>query len=296
MNITVVVPTRGPTTYLGEALRSIREDTSAATEVIVVEDGTTEVDESMLDGARLLRVPYVGRSLARNAGVEAATTELVAFVDADDVSLPGRFGAQAEALASSPGAGMTFGRSEVVDGTLGEIPQLTKHERERFDALLERGTGYDSLIVDCPIYTSGTMVHRDAFLAAGGYDRLLDAFEDLDLYLRLARDTFLVPTGSDAVALHRIHGANTPSPDLYAGRYHVARKHLPHAKRESARLLREWQLDSLWSLGDFRRARHAALELARTEPRLLAHGRFAKRLASASLPLPLLRSLRERRS
>jgi hypothetical protein len=114
--------------------------------------------------------------------------------------------------------------------------------------------------------------------------------------LRLARETYLVPSGSDPVALHRIHGANTPSPDLYAGRYHVARKHLPQARRQSARLLREWQLDALWSLGDFGRARRAALQLARSEPRLLTHPRFAKRLASASLPLPVLRTLRERRS
>jgi GT2 family glycosyltransferase len=264
--------------------------------VIVVEDGTTAVDESALDGARLLRLPYVGRSVARNAGVQAAETGLVAFVDADDVTLPGRLGAQVEALESSPGAGLAFGRSDVVDDELREIPGLTTHERARYARLLERGTDYDSLVVDCPIYTSATMVRRDAFLEVGGYDRLLDAFEDLDLYLRLARSAYLVPAGSDALALHRIHGANTPSPDLYAGRYHVAEKHLRDAGPRSAALMREWQLDALWSLGDFGRARTTALGLARRDPRLLAHRRFAKRLASSALPLSTLRALRERRS
>jgi glycosyltransferase involved in cell wall biosynthesis len=294
--ITVVVPTRGDPAYLGEALASIRADTSAPTEIVVVEDGTSEVTEGLLEGARLVRVPYVGRSLARNAGVEAARGELVAFLDADDVTVPGRFAAQAEALESSPGAGLCFGRADVVDGSLRELPGLTQAERERYDRLLERGTHFDSLVVDCPIYTSATMVRRAAFLDAGGYDRLLDAFEDLDLYLRLARDTYLVPSGREAVALHRIHGGNTPSPDLYAGRFHVARKHLPDASRDSARLLREWQLDSLWSLGDFGRARSTALGLARRDPRLLSHRRFAKRLASSALPLSMLRALRERRS
>jgi len=295
MDVTVVVPTRGAPTFLAEALDSIRRDDSADTEIVVVEDGTDEVGDALLDGARLVRVPYVGRSVARNVGVEAAATEFVAFLDADDVSLAGRLGAQVEALESSPDAALCFGRADVVDGSLAEIPELTEHERRRFDSLLERGTAYDSLVEDCPIYTSATMVRRSAFLEAGGYDRLLDAYEDLDLYLRLAQSRFLVPVGPEPVALHRIHGANTPSPDMYAGSFHVARKHAPGARRDSARRLAERRVDTYWSLGDFRRARREALQLVRDDPRILGHRRFAKRLASSALPLPLLEALRARR-
>jgi GT2 family glycosyltransferase len=275
--------------------QSIRADRSVKTETLVVEDGTELVDDDLLGGARLIRLPYVGRSLARNAGVEAATTDLVAFLDADDVTLPGRFAAQVEALESSPSAALTFGRAEVVDGELREIPGLTQRERERYGRLVERGTHFDSLVVDAPIYTSAVMVRRDAFFEVGGYDRLLDAYEDFDLYLRLARSAYLVPTGSDAVALHRIHGANTPSTDLYAGAYRLAAKHLPDAGGESARLFRERRLDCLWSLGDFRRARAEAVQLIRSDPALLAHPRFRKRLLSSTLPLPVLRALRSRR-
>jgi len=264
--------------------------------VIVVEDGTEIVAETRLGRARLLRLPYVGRSVARNAGVAAAETELVAFLDADDVSLPGRFAAQAEALASAPGAALCFGRAEVVDGALRQIPGLTANERSRYDALLARGTTYDSLIVDCPIYTSATMVRRNLFLAAGGYDRLLDAYEDLDLYLRLARDAYLVPSGGGPVALHRIHGANTPSTDYSAGSYHVARKHLAGATRASMRLLRERQVNALWNLGDFRRVRREARRALRDDPKLVLNPRFAKRLLTSSLPVPLLDSVRERRT
>lgn len=290
------MPTRGAPTFLDQALASVRADESAGVAIIVVEDGTAEVDDGLLGDARLVRLPYVGRSVARNVGVEAAETELVAFVDADDVSLPGRLGAQAAALAASPEAALCFGRAEVVDGELREIPGLTAHERERYEALLERGTDYDSLVFDCPIYTSATMVRRTAFLDAGGYDAFLDAYEDLDLYLRLAQSAFLVTSGSEPVALHRIHGANTPSPDMYAGSFHVARKHAPTARRRSARLLAERQLDTYWSLGDFRRARREALRLLRADPLIIGHRRFAKRLASSALPLGLLETLRERRS
>lgn len=294
--ITVVVPTRGAPAFLTEALASVRADSSAPAHVIVVEDGTREVPDDLVGDGTLIRLPYVGRSAARNAAVKAAETELVAFLDADDVTLPGRFAAQAEALESSPGAALCFGRAEVVDGDLKEIPRLTEDERRRFDDLLGRGCDYDNLVVDCPIYTSATMVRRDAFLDVGGYDVFLDAYEDLDLYLRLARSSFLVPAGRQAVALHRIHGANTPSPELSAGSFHVARKHLANASPASARLLGERRVDAYWTLGDFRRARREALALARRHPRLLGHRRFAKRLVSSALPISLLSDLRERRS
>jgi glycosyltransferase involved in cell wall biosynthesis len=293
--ITVVVPTRGEPRYLAEALASIRADSSAEAEIVVVEDGTDHVDAALAGDARVIRLPYVGRSVARNAGVNAARTELVAFLDADDVSLPGRLAAQQEALESSPDAALAFGRADIVDGELHAIDGLTDEEQRRYGRLLARGTTYESLVVDCPIYTSATMVRRDAFLAAGGYDRLLDAYEDFDLYLRLARSAYLVPSGDGALALHRIHGANTPSPDYSAGSYHVARKHLAEAGPACAGLLRERQVYALWNLGDFPRARAAARRAAAGHPSLLAHPQFAKRLVTTSLPLPLLRALRARR-
>src|SRR5205807_660583 len=66
------------------------------------------------------------------------------------------------------------------------------------------------LSAQTPIYTSATLVGRDAFLAVGGYDEALDAYEDLDLYLRLAQAGPLVPCPGGPVAVYRLHGENTP--------------------------------------------------------------------------------------
>src|SRR5205823_1079026 len=74
----------------------------------------------------------------------------------------------------------------------------------------------DVLAVQAPIYTSATMVRRDAFLAVGGFDSAFDAYEDLDLYLRLARIGDLLPVDGEPVTTYRLHGANTPSPRLSA--------------------------------------------------------------------------------
>jgi glycosyltransferase involved in cell wall biosynthesis len=285
--ISVVIPVRVPAPYLGEALASVDAD-----EVLVVDDGSG-LPAGAAPGASLLRLPRVGRSVARNAGVEAAAHDVVAFLDADDLALPGRFERQRAAL---DGAALCFGRVEAMGPASELLPTDTERERRRFDRLLARGAGYEGLLEDCPIYTSATMVRRESFLAVGGYDPRLDAYEDLDLYLRLARRDRLVPCLGGPVSRHRRHPGNTSSDDLYAGALRLTEKHLPGAAGRSRRLLLERQVDCLWGLGDFRGARARAVRALAVEPRLLANRRLVKRLAASVLPAPALVALRTRRA
>jgi glycosyltransferase involved in cell wall biosynthesis len=292
--VSVVVPVRAPAPYLAEALASVTADPGAA-EVIVVEDGPGAVGDEP-PGTRVVRTPPVGRSRARNLGVEEARTPLVAFLDADDLSLAGRLERQQAALEAAPEAALCFGAVRAVGADSSELFGASASEARRFAALLARGPRYESLLVDCPIYTSATMVRRDAFLAAGGYDPGLDAYEDLDLYLRVARTGRLLPLEGPPVAAHRRHVGNTPSDALYRGSLLVVEKHLPDASGRARRLLLERKLDALWGLGRFAEARTAALAAVRSEPALLGRRRFAYRLAGTLLPLGALASIRRRRT
>lgn len=255
--------------------------------MIVVEDGTEGVEQR--EGVRLLRLPHVRRSRARNAGVEAATTHYVAFLDEDDVSLPGRFERQQGALEAAPGAAMSYGRVSVVDEELEPIAAWNDILLGRFDALAARGSSFDAIAeLGGPLYLSATMVRRDAFLAAGGFDPAFDAHEDLDLYLRLARGGGLVPTPGEPVTLYRVHGANTASDDLYRGTLGVTAKHLADTTGRARRALLERRVDALWALGDFSAARREAFAAALSEPRLLQHPRFMKRLLGLAAPTRVL--------
>ena len=289
-DVSVVVPVRAPAPYLAEALASVIGD-PLVEEVILVEDGPGAIAEEPA-GVRVVRTVPVGRSRARNLGVEEARTPLVAFLDADDVSPPGRFERQQAALADGA---LCFGRVRAIDAESRELAAATEDERRRFEALLARGPSYESLLVDCPIYTSATMVRRDAFLAAGGYDAGLDAYEDLDLYLRLARTARLLPVDGPPVAAHRRHPGNTASESLYRGSLLVVEKHLPDARGAARRLLLGRRFDSLWGLGEFAAARSSALLAVRSEPRLLGRRRFAYRLAGSLLPVSLLERVRRSR-
>src|SRR2546430_15371547 len=88
------------------------------------------------------------------------------------------------------------------------------------------------------------MVRRDGFLAVGGFDSAFDAYEGLDLYLRLARIGDLLPVDGEPVTTYRLHGANTPSPRLYDGALRVAEKHLPRTSGRARRLLLERRGDA----------------------------------------------------
>jgi glycosyltransferase involved in cell wall biosynthesis len=278
--VTVVVPTLGSSRWLEGAVRSALDEEPA--EVIVVVNGGADVE---VQGARIVRREEPGRSAARNEGVAAARTPYVAFLDDDDDLLPGRLVRQREPLAADPGAVLSFGRVRVVDDDGRPFEDWNTLLRKRFEQLERGAAGYaDLLAAQAPIYTSATLVRRDAFLAVGGYDTRFEAYEDLDLYLRLARAGRLAPVGGEPVALYRLHGANTPSPRLYEGSLAVAEKHLPDARGRARRLLLERRVDALWGLGRFAEARQAALRAAATAPLLLGHPRFAKRLASSALP------------
>ncbi len=298
--VSVVIPVRGDVAFVYDAVASVATDGSASVELIVVEDGTAEIDADRLQaiapGTIYLRLPYGGRSRTRNAGVERASRELVAFLDADDLNLPGRFARQAETLERNPEKALCFGRIVPIDEASQPLPPKLETERGRVDRLLARGLTFSSLLVDCPIWTSGTMVRREVFTKVGGYRPEIDAFEDLDLYLRLIGAGGLILCAGEPVACHRIHPGNTPSAHLFVGSVTLARLHLADGRCSAAerRLLLEREIDGLWALGDFLAVRTKARAALRSNLRLLGNRRFRKRLAASSLPLPLLRRRHDR--
>lgn len=108
--LSVVIPTWNRAQLVCDAVNSARAQRAGEVEVIVVDDASTDATVSRLEAEfgtriRLLRLRHRGGvGAARNAGARMATGEFVAFLDSDDVWLPGKFDAELRVFAQFPDA------------------------------------------------------------------------------------------------------------------------------------------------------------------------------------------------
>ncbi|MFK5690595.1 glycosyltransferase family 2 protein [Ornithinimicrobium sp. LYQ92] len=90
--VTVVMPAYNAETTIGASLSGVLTQTHPSVEVVVVDDGSTDrtgdICQAHGDAVRYLRQENAGSSVARNAALEQARGDFIAFCDADDVLLP----------------------------------------------------------------------------------------------------------------------------------------------------------------------------------------------------------------
>ena len=91
--ISVVIPVFNKADTLDRALKSVLRQTYQKFEILVINDGSTDESVDVIGRfqdarIRLIEQPNSGVSVARNRGVESATYDLIAFLDADDEWLP----------------------------------------------------------------------------------------------------------------------------------------------------------------------------------------------------------------
>jgi glycosyltransferase involved in cell wall biosynthesis len=109
-DVSVVIPVRNGARYLPETLASLRSQSIAPTEILVVDDGSSDATAQVAKNDKFvhyLRQDPAGAGRARNFGAEVARSEFLAFVDADDLWLPEKLALQLECL-KQPTIDMVF--------------------------------------------------------------------------------------------------------------------------------------------------------------------------------------------
>ncbi len=277
--VSAAIITHNRARYLADAITSVLAQTVTDVELIVVDDGSTDetadVVAPYLDRIRYVRQQRRGKAAARNAAVELARGELIAFCDSDDSWYPDRLERQLAALKQRPAVGMVHGHVDVMSSDGIPLPDRTSAMRTLFGAAHEPQATYASYAFDCRCMSSTILVPRSVFDVVGLYDCELP-IEDYDFYLRLVLEYDVLFLDGPALAKYRVHDEKTTDYELGTGQIRTAEKHLAMLDArsdipDSRRARRNFHLmiaQSSRVLGDRRRAREAALRaLALGDPR-----------------------------
>ncbi|MEM9662211.1 MAG: glycosyltransferase [Planctomycetota bacterium] len=184
--VSVVVPHYNLLEFLPETLASVRAQTYANIEVIVVDDGSTDpdvpaaLDAIEADGVRVVRQANAGLSAARNAGFAAAKGEFVLPIDADDIVSPTFIEKAVRALLAEPEAAY----ATALVGYFREEP------RRHFGGWVPLGLHRDLLHIHNCGGCCMAVFRAKAVLDAGGYTTDLTSYEDWDLYCSLAEQNW----------------------------------------------------------------------------------------------------------
>jgi glycosyltransferase involved in cell wall biosynthesis len=214
MKISVVIPAYNSAAYLAEAIASVRAQTRAVDEIIVVDDGSADDTAAVAEtlGVRLLRQPNTGPSAARNLALREARGEWIAFLDADDQWTPDKLVRQCAALARAPALMLIASDMAEVDAqglTVIASMQAQHGLRTRFERLagLPIPHALRMLLEKNFIPTGTVLVRRDALLAVGGFNTAIRYGEDLELWCRIAA-RHPIACLPEVHMLRRRHGAN----------------------------------------------------------------------------------------
>jgi glycosyltransferase involved in cell wall biosynthesis len=207
--VSVVVAAWNQAAWLGQAIESVRAQTLADWELVVVDDGSTDATREVVarhagDGRiRYVHQAHGERSAARNRGIAASSAPLLAFLDADDLWLPEKLAKQVAALDADPAAGLCYTPARFVDAAGRPLP-IRKPPRTIAGQVFAR------LMRGNVIILASVLVRRSCLDEVGGFDASLPAYgcEDWDLWLRIAR-RWPFAVVDEELTLYRRHGTNT---------------------------------------------------------------------------------------
>ena len=185
--VSIVIPFRDAARWLPACLDSLADQEERNWELLAVDDGSRDHSAALVDNwaarrrqpVRLIRLPGLGVASARNSGWAAARSPLVAFLDADDIALPGRLDRQAARFDADPGLQHLlcgWRRLNAAGTPLHDV--CPWQEGANFD--LEAAFEHKAVL------PSAWMLRRPLLERHGGFDPSLRQAEDVDLLLRLA--------------------------------------------------------------------------------------------------------------
>jgi len=177
----VIIPTYNRSAQVLKAIESVLNQEFECFELIVVDDGSDDLtieELAKIDDPKFsfIAAPHKGVSAARNLGIKKSKHELIAFLDSDDLWLPGKISAQVKYFQSHPD--VFIAQTEELWVRNGKrVNPCKKHEKRS-------GWIFLASLPLCIVSPSAVMLKREVFERVGLFDEELLSAEDYDLWLR----------------------------------------------------------------------------------------------------------------
>ena len=187
--VTVAMSVHDDAATVGAAIESILGQTFQDFEFLIVNDGSSDGSGAIIDSfaaadprIRAIHQPNRGLIASLNRLVAEARGDLIARMDGDDISLPGRFAAQVAFLDAHPDHGVLGTNTNEIDEAdrITLCTDLHPLDHAAVQAALRRGS---------PVAHSSVMMRTAVVREGGGYRAAYRHCEDYDLWLRLSERT-----------------------------------------------------------------------------------------------------------
>ena len=203
--VSIIIPTYNRWSYLQMTIDSVLAQTYPHIEIIVVDDGSTDLTAEGLNryGSRIRVIHQAnqGGTAARNTGINAATGDYLTFLDHDDLMFPTKLERQIALLEAHPEFGAAHCRWQYIDPH-GDV-------LDRIGPLPE-GNLYKTLVLGCFLWSGAPVVRRDYFQQIGGFDPTIWS-SDWDMWLRLSRLDCVFGCVQEVLGAYRIMPDSTMS-------------------------------------------------------------------------------------
>lgn len=236
--LAIIIPTYNRAETVGRTIESVLAAERPDTEIIVVDDGSTDRTVDVLNRYRN-RISVVtfarrqGGNHARNAGATASRAPVLAFLDSDDEFQPSRPGRLIAYYKANPD----------IDAVLDSF--VVKRRGVARNAFQPKGTfsggDLNHLLIThaIPLTNSSVSVRRNAFDSIGGYDVSLNRHQDRDFLLRLSRGhRIALGTAQDVLKTQRADSISRQGPDSVSAIAAIAERHPQFRAQEYRDLLR----------------------------------------------------------
>jgi glycosyltransferase involved in cell wall biosynthesis len=193
VTVSAIIPAHNAEPFLREAIESVLKQSLAA-ELIVVNDGSTDATEAIIESygslVKGIAQEQCGLGAARNRGVQVSQGAWIAFLDADDLWTPDKLRLQMRAVEARPDVDMVFGHCVEFTDPVGDVSLVAR-------------TRPFAAVSACAM-----LARRALFDSAGAFSEHRRVGEFIDWYSRARNQGAASLMLDDVVFRRRVHGSN----------------------------------------------------------------------------------------